>query len=324
MKVTSNLYFLLCISSVVMPVVEASIKGFPGLSPKLSAATTRALKHDKALADTRTAVQVHQQHRGLQPDLTVPIVCNAYVSLLDGLNTGCSCTDGEQALTECSAFILDNCNFYDIVQGEEASISFSMVTRTTDSYSSCRTYMSGSFDNTICTIRNLIDDTFDDTCIITIDGEECSSCSLVDCEEEGESDYDIDCSNLIAGETWNFCNDIPETSLFIAYGPNEGFDDPRCSGDPGKVTSGGGGTLEWCELRRDVGYGCTCVPDGEDYLLECDITNDSGDNDSRGNDSGGNDSGDKGVIGWVSHSGGNALSFHALSVVGLISVAAFL
>jgi hypothetical protein len=105
MKVTSNLSFLLCISSVVMPVVEASIKGFPGLSPKLSAATTRALKHEKALTDTSTAVQVHQQRRGLQfPDFSVPIVCNAFLSLLDGLNSGCTCTDGEQASTECSAF----------------------------------------------------------------------------------------------------------------------------------------------------------------------------------------------------------------------------
>jgi hypothetical protein len=319
MKVTSNLSFLLCISSVVMPVIEASIKGFPGFSPKLSAATTRALKHEKALADTSTAVQVRQQHRGLQPDLSVPIVCNAFLSLLYGLNSGCSCTDGVGASTECSAFIRDNCNFYDIVQDEEASISFSTITRTTDSFSSCRTYMSGPFDNTICTIDNLIDD----TCITTIDGEECSSCSVVDCEEEGDSDYVIDCSNLITGETWNFCNAaIPETSVFIAYGTNAGFDDPRCSGDPGEVTSGGGGTYEWCVLRRDVGYGCTCVPDGEDYLLECDIANDSGDNDSGGNDSGGNDSGDKGLR-YDDGSGGNALSFHALSVVGLISVAAF-
>jgi hypothetical protein len=220
-------------------------------------------------------VQVHPQHRGLQPDLTVPIVCNAFVPLLDGLNTGCSCTDGEQALTECSAFILDNCNLYDIVQGEEASISFSTVTLTTDSYSRCRTYTSGPFDNTICTINNLIDD----TCIITIEGLECSSCSLVDCEEEGESDYNIDCSNLITGETWNFCDDIPETSVFIAYGANAGFDDPRCS----EAGLGGGGEPDLtdpsvCEafLALFVGpdSGCTCTeeePSTEciDYLATC-------------------------------------------------------
>jgi hypothetical protein len=91
---------------------------------------------------------------------------------------------------------------------------------------------------------------------------------VIDCD--GDTDYDIDCSNIIAGETWNLCTDtIPETSRFLAAGNNDRFEDPDCS------EAGGG-------------KGALALPTG-----------------------GGNDS------------GGKALSFHVLSVVSLIAVAAF-
>jgi hypothetical protein len=89
-------------------------------------------------------------------------------------------------------------------------------------------------------------------------------------------------------ESGNFCAaDIPETSAFIAFGPNQGFDDPRCS-------EAGEGGLGLCVSKLVAGSGCTCEPDGEDFIVEC------------GNDS-----------------GGKALSYHAISVLGLIAVAAF-
>jgi hypothetical protein len=66
MKVTSNLSFLLCISSVVMPAVDASIKGF---GRKLSAATkpTSTIKH-RELFDFAAAAQQHS-NRGLKSAL---------------------------------------------------------------------------------------------------------------------------------------------------------------------------------------------------------------------------------------------------------------
>jgi hypothetical protein len=152
MKVTSNLSFLLCISSVVMPVVE-SIKGFgrklsaatkptstikhwelfdfaataaaqqhsnrglksvlaTGLSQRRSAVTKQALKHQKALADAA----VHEQNRGLQePDLTDPAVCEAFLTLSVGPDSGCTCTE-EKPSTECIDY-LATCNFCDTLQG---------------------------------------------------------------------------------------------------------------------------------------------------------------------------------------------------------------
>jgi hypothetical protein len=309
MKVTSNLSFLLRISSVVMPVVE-SIKGFgrklsaatkptstikhrelfdfaaaaqqhsnrglksalaPGLSQKRSAVTKRALKHQKALADSA----VHEQNRGLQQaDLTDPAVCEAFLTLLVGSDSACTCTE-EGPSTECIDY-LATCNFCDTLQGETACISSSFTEDTPSVFSSCITYKSGPFDNVICQTENRIDN----TCTYTIDGTECSSCTVIDCD--GESDYDIDCSNIIAGETWNLCTaDIPETSMFLPFGSNNG----RYRGDPicSEAGLGGGGEPDLtdpalCEafLTLLVGpdSGCTCAeeePSTEciDYLATC-------------------------------------------------------
>jgi hypothetical protein len=66
------------------------------------------------------------------------------------------------------------------------------------------------------------------TCAITIDGEECSSCTVIACGDD--TDYEFDCSNII-GETWNLClctSDFPETSRFLAGGNNERFTQLDC------------------------------------------------------------------------------------------------
>jgi hypothetical protein len=307
MKVTSNLSFLLCIISVAMPVVE-SIKGFgrklsaatkptstikhrelfdfaaasqqhsnrglksalaPGLRQRRSAVTKRALKHQKALADAA----VHKQNRGLQePNLTDPAVCEVFLTLLVGPDSGCTCTE-EEPSTECIEN-LATCNFCDTLQNEEACISISLTEDTSSVYSGCITYESGPFDNVICETESFIDN----TCTITIDGEECSSCTVVDCD--GDTDYDIDCSNIIAGETWNLCTDtIPETSCFLVAGNNDRFEDPSCS----EASLGGVGELDptdpaVCEafLAILVGpdSGCTCTEEEPstkctDYLATC-------------------------------------------------------
>jgi hypothetical protein len=214
------------LSSAVMPVVESSIKGFgrklsaatkptstikhgelfgfadrglksalaTGLSQKLSAVTKRALKHQKSLAHAA----VHEQNRGLQEiDLTDPAVCEVFLTFLVGPDSGCTCTD-EEPSTECIDY-LATCKVCDTLQGEDACISISSTEATSSVVSGCITYESGPFDNVICETENSIDN----TCTITIDGTECSSCTVIDCD--GDTDYDIDCSNIIPGETWNLC-----------------------------------------------------------------------------------------------------------------------
>jgi hypothetical protein len=306
MKVTSNLSFLLCISSVVASVVEASTKGFgrklsaatkptstikhrelfdfaaaaqqhsnrdlksalaTGLSQQRSVVTKRALKHQKA--STKRAL-IHQkaladaadghQHRGLQDDGLA--ACEAGLEFVLGPNSGCNCVD-EFDSAECTSFIADNCNFCDILQGEDACISFSPVELDAAGYSVCITYESGPFDNAVCETENFIDN----TCTITIDGTECSSCTVVECSD-GETDYDLDCSNIIAGETWNLCTDtIPETSRFLAAGNSDRFSSPNCIG------GNDGGALDFCEVLLVAQFGadsgCTCAFDGEDYFPNC-------------------------------------------------------
>jgi hypothetical protein len=163
---------------------------------------------------------VREQNRGLQePDLTDPAVCEAFLAILFGPDSGCTCTE-EEPSSECIDH-LATCNFCDTLQGEDACISISVTENTSSVYSGCITYESGPFDNVICETENLIDN----TCTYTIDGTECSSCAVIDCD--GDTDYDIDCSNIISGETWNLCTvTIPETSRFLAAGNNDRFEDP--------------------------------------------------------------------------------------------------
>jgi hypothetical protein len=154
-----------------------------------------------------------------------------------------------------------------------------------DSFVQCFTYESGPFaDSTICEIENYNDN----TCTISIDGVECDSCAVITCNSVGGfdryTDFDLDCSNIIQGETWNLCtDDIPETSLFIVAGINDLFTELTCGDDD---SSG-------------------------DNFQDIIDANPGGDG-SEGSDPRGGDS------------GGVAQSFHALSMVGLVvAVAAF-
>jgi hypothetical protein len=169
---------------------------------------------------------------GGEPDLTDPAVCDAFLARLVGPDSGCTCTE-EEPSTECTDY-LATCNFCDTLQGKDACLSISLIEDTSSVYRGCITYESGPFDNVICETENFINN----TCTITIDGTECSSCTVIDCA--GDTDYDIDCSNIIAGETWNLCctDTIPETSRFLAAGNNDRFEDPDCS-----ETGGGKGSM---------------------------------------------------------------------------------
>jgi hypothetical protein len=233
MKVTSNLSFLLCIGILAKPVVEASLNGF---GRKHSAASTKRSIQRQVVFD----FAAQQSHRDLQlTDAELEAaglaLCEAFLVALLGPNSGCTCTDDEPSM-ECSDFVSSNCLFCDTLQFEEACLFLDeeaqlAATSGTDSFVDCLTYESGPFtDKTICGIENFVDN----TCAITIDGEECTSCTVVACGDEGETNFDIDCSNIIAEETWNLCtDDIPETSLFIAVGDNDRFEDLSC--DDGNV-----------------------------------------------------------------------------------------
>jgi hypothetical protein len=101
MKVTFNLSFLLCISGVAIPVVDARTNGF-GLHKRSAAlkspATKRSIKHVKAYD-----FAAHQQRRGLQ---TVDDSCE---SSLEKLGTNpCTCDDQGEidiSATECADFV---------------------------------------------------------------------------------------------------------------------------------------------------------------------------------------------------------------------------
>jgi hypothetical protein len=234
MKVMSNLSFLLCIA---MPVVEASLNGLK--LKRSSAATKRAAKNQKAFE-----VAMHQQRRNLQTeDELGQALCEVFLEALYGPNSGCTCSE-ELPSQECFDFITENCKSCDTLQGEEACTIFDeeavgralVASPATNVYVDCMTYKSGPFaDDTICGVENLEDN----TCTFTINETECNSCTVVDCGVE--TDFDIDCSNVIAGEVWNLCtDDILETSLFIALGANDRFDELTCSPKSGLAAGSGG------------------------------------------------------------------------------------
>jgi hypothetical protein len=145
---------------------------------------------------------------------------------------GCTCTEDGEPTDECYDEIINLCTFCDTLEGErtclvEDSDASEAAESTDEVEAECVTYTSGLFAITICAIDN----TADDTCTITIDGTECSSCELISCSDSDGYPYDLDCSNVIAGETWNVCtDDIPETSPFLAFGNNDRFlfDDVEC------------------------------------------------------------------------------------------------
>jgi hypothetical protein len=147
-------------------------------------------------------------------------------------DTNCTCEGDGEASPECeedlSVCILNGC---DTLQNQRTcyavAVEESEAASSDDVDAFCYAYTSGPFDNTICEIDNVSDE----TCTITIDGTEYSSRVPVAC---GETDgagtlgfgYDFDCSNIIEGEKWNNYNgDIPETSRFLAFGNTDQFVD---------------------------------------------------------------------------------------------------
>jgi hypothetical protein len=308
MKVTFNLPFLLCIGTIAMSAVEASLND--GLGSERSAATKPSLQRQdvfdfaaqqsnrglksatatallskrssatKRAAKTQKAVEVaiRQQRRSLQTEDELDAIsltlCEVFLEALLGPNSGCTCTEEEPSM-ECNDFIYTNCLLCDTIQFEEACLVFDeeavlAASTGTESLVDCLTYKSGPFaDDTISGIENLVDN----TCTFTINETECNSCTVVACDGE-ETDFDIDCSNIIAGETWNICtDDIPETSLFIAFGTNDLFQDLTC-GDGGGVDIGPDSVgLAVCQTFVDgefgVDSGCVCEFDGKDFLPSC-------------------------------------------------------
>jgi hypothetical protein len=320
MKVTSNISFLLCIGTIAMSVVEASLNHSFGrmhsaatkpflqrrqeifdfaaqqshrglksahtamsLLSKRSATTKRADKNQKAV---EVAVQQHQR-RSLQGDSEFDAaslaICELFLEALYGPNSGCTCTDVEPSM-ECIDFISSNCAICEIIQFEEACLVFdeeaalAAYPETGSFVVDCLTYRSGPFaDDTICGIENFSDN----TCTFTINETECTSCTVIACDDVEtnfeETNYDIDCSNIIAGETWNLCtDDIPETSPFIAFGTNDLFQEYSCGNGEGAdfgLDDGSVG-LALCQTFVDnqfgVDSGCVCEFDGEEFQPNCD------------------------------------------------------
>jgi hypothetical protein len=309
MKVVANLSFFLCISSLLMSVIEASSKD---LRTKLSVAKERftSIKREEifdfaaaqqqphrdlksasvtGLSQERTAAiklawqhqqravtdaVVHQHHRGLQTPNDEDLAgCELTLEFLYGPNSGCTCNTEEEASAQCVDFVAQNCIFCEtLLDGQEVcvagfpDISFDSVDF---SFRECFAYDSGPFDNTLFCLS---EQSIDNTCTIHIDGTECSSCTVIDCDDG--SDYDIDCSNLISGETWNLCtDDIPETSPFIAAGNNDRFTDLNCDTGNGDADFAGL-LLTLCQTFLEDTFGadnpCTCFLVGDDFAdFEC-------------------------------------------------------
>jgi hypothetical protein len=232
MKVTFNLSFLLCISSLVMPVVDAR---------KRSAVTKR---YDFA---------AHQQRRSLQTDgSALKALCEAFILIL-APDSGCTCTEDGEPTDECVE-ILSGCKACDTIQGErtciaadEAATIATSATSADGAFVTCSAYDAAFFDGmVICDIVNEAEE----TCTITIDGEECSSCTVIFCDDDPESaSFDLDCSNIIEGETWNLCtSEISETSPFLALGNNDRFIELECASE-----GSGGFALSFHALSVVVG-----------------------------------------------------------------------
>jgi hypothetical protein len=261
MKVTSNLSFLLCISSVVMPVTDARANGFDlkrsAVAMKRSIqrqdvfdfAAQQQLHRGLKSPVTERSINVHQQPRSLQTtDAELQLaLCESAIEIYLGPDSGCSCDEDFEIdlSSECQKFISE-CSPCDTIQDQQTCFTVdeeaSTAASTADLKAACFTYVSGPFDNTICSATNYADG----TCTVTIDGAECNSCAFCG-ETDGtgatEGNYDIDCSNVIEGETWNLCtDDVPETSPFINVANNDRFlDDVECGLGDSEVSEGSGG-----------------------------------------------------------------------------------
>ena len=249
------------------------------LLSKRSTTTKRTAKNQKAVE-----LAFHQQRRSLQEDSEIDAaslaICELFLEALLGPDSGCSCID-EESSPECDAFgddyISANCVLCDTIQSEEACVVVdegATLAATPDMgsvFADCLTYSSGPFaDDTLCAIENFVDN----TCAITINETECTSCSVVLCN--GFTDYDIDCSNIIAGETWNLCtDDIPESSPFIVFGSTDLFQVYTCDDDGGGADFGLDSlALELCQTFVDEQFGldagCVCEFDGIEFQPVCD------------------------------------------------------
>jgi hypothetical protein len=241
MKNTSNLSFLLCISSVVMPAIylksaatRLSIQRQEDIAFASQQEMHRAIKSNM----TEHFVNIHQEPRRLQTDEEVEFDSETKLEILLGfnsdLNWGCKCGEDGKLAFECEE-LQSECILCDTIQGQQVCYMFAEAESTArssaDVEAKCYTYESGPF---VGTTNCAIDDFADNTCTIMINGEECNSCAIVDCSATavtgvyGEN-YDIDCSNIIKGETWNLCSDdLPETSRFLANGNNDRFKYVHC------------------------------------------------------------------------------------------------
>jgi hypothetical protein len=216
---------------MVMPIIDARASG---ISFKRSALWKRSIERQEVSRNLQ-----------LDDDELAMALCEAFIEILLGASassSGCTCAADGEVSSDCEAF-LSQCDICDtIVNGVTTCIGYAeeetaAAETTEDILADCFTYTSGPFDNTICTIDNLADD----TCAVTIDGMECNSCAIVACSAEDgtvflDESYDIDCSNVIEGETWNLCiDDLPETSRFLATANNDRFTDLNCTSITGDI-----------------------------------------------------------------------------------------
>lgn len=99
-------------------------------------------------------------------------------------------------------------------------------------------YGSGPFGNTICLIENFADSTYTITLV---------TCSETDGDGIFGSNLDFDCSNIIAGETWNLWDaDIPEMSPFSASRKLETMEAPT------RTPSDSGVAAPWPSKNRSI------------------------------------------------------------------------
>jgi hypothetical protein len=240
MKVTPSLSFLLCICSVAIPVIDARANhSIERQRQKVFEFAAQQESHrDLKSPVTESSSNVNQQRRGLQADWEQDDgalkLCEAFIEALLGPKSGCNCDEDGDPTSECRKF-LSECNVCDTIQGQRSCLVFAaeetsaaMISENVEA--DCYSYNLGPFDNTICMIDNLVEN----TCTVTIDGVECKSCEIVACRSTDGAGilsgaYNFDCSNVMEGETWNLCtDDLPETSRFLASGNNNRYFDLEC------------------------------------------------------------------------------------------------
>ena len=99
-------------------------------------------------------------------------------------------------------------------------------------------------------------------CIFEVDGQQCDSCSIVNCNEGTDDEHQaprIDCGNLIPGAAMDLCEDPTPSGLFTVFNSELTTD---CSGDIESSVMGACAksipTIEAANAR--YGYKCSCQP----------------------------------------------------------------